>query len=433
MLPIHQSPVDRRRRPDSDRSGGQCNRIAAPLGLEAGRWETSSGMSFGDACVSVRRGAPRGSTHRRIPTSYREASIGAALRRRYPAALTPGRVRMTRPPLMSLLRPRLLLLALCVAAAAVLLATASGSAPAGAAHARPNIVLLMTDDQTVSDMESCPRRASCSAATGRPSANSFVSYPLCCPSRATFLTGQYAHNHGVLGNIPPRGGYERARAQGQHAPGLAAEGRLLHDPHRQVPQRLRPRRARRHPARLERLARRHRSQHLPDVGLHAQRERRRQDATARARARTLPPTRPTSCATRRSRRSARRAEQEAVLPVARVPRAARRGTGRESGTAGPTPPGAARPRHVREGEGARGSRVQRGRRAATSRRSSPRRSPRVAARASENATAAAGVAARGRRRGRGDRRPAADSGELDNTLIIFTSDNGFFTRRAPVP
>jgi arylsulfatase A-like enzyme len=37
--------------------------------------------------------------------------------------------------------------------------------------------------------------------------NSFVSYSLCCPSRATFLTGQYAHNHGVWGNAAPSGGY----------------------------------------------------------------------------------------------------------------------------------------------------------------------------------------------------------------------------------
>ena len=37
--------------------------------------------------------------------------------------------------------------------------------------------------------------------------NSFVSYPVCCPSRATFFSGQYAHNHSVLGLYPPTGGY----------------------------------------------------------------------------------------------------------------------------------------------------------------------------------------------------------------------------------
>ena len=35
----------------------------------------------------------------------------------------------------------------------------------------------------------------------------FDNFPLCCPSRSTLLTGQYAHNHHVLSNSPPDGGY----------------------------------------------------------------------------------------------------------------------------------------------------------------------------------------------------------------------------------
>ena len=46
--------------------------------------------------------------------------------------------------------------------------------------------------------------------------NSFVNFSLCCPSRATFLTGQYAHNHRVLEQRrrPPGGfaAFERLHA-----------------------------------------------------------------------------------------------------------------------------------------------------------------------------------------------------------------------------
>jgi N-acetylglucosamine-6-sulfatase len=72
---------------------------------------------------------------------------------------------------------------------------------------RPNVVMIMTDDQTVESMRVMPNVKTLLADRGVTFDNSFVSYSLCCPSRATYLTGQYAHNHGVWGNSAPNGGY----------------------------------------------------------------------------------------------------------------------------------------------------------------------------------------------------------------------------------
>jgi arylsulfatase A-like enzyme len=92
--------------------------------------------------------------------------------------------------------------------AAVAIALVAAALPAGAgAAAKPNVVLLMTDDQTVENMRVMPRTRHLLGGSGTTFANSFSSYPLCCPARATTLTGQYAHNHGVFGNLPPTGGY----------------------------------------------------------------------------------------------------------------------------------------------------------------------------------------------------------------------------------
>ena len=65
----------------------------------------------------------------------------------------------------------------------------------------------MTDDQTVESMRVMKNVKRLLVAQGTSFDNSFASFALCCPSRATFLTGQYAHNHGVLSNKPPYGGY----------------------------------------------------------------------------------------------------------------------------------------------------------------------------------------------------------------------------------
>jgi len=81
--------------------------------------------------------------------------------------------------------------------------------PSAAAADRPNVVVLMTDDQTVADLDAMPRTRAVLAGQGVSFDHSYVSYPVCCPSRATYLSGQYAHNHGVLGLYPPTGGYGR--------------------------------------------------------------------------------------------------------------------------------------------------------------------------------------------------------------------------------
>ena len=63
---------------------------------------------------------------------------------------------------------------------------------------RPNVVVIDTDDMNVTDLSVMRNTLAMLAAHGTSFRNSYVSYPLCCPSRATFLTGQYAHNHNVL-------------------------------------------------------------------------------------------------------------------------------------------------------------------------------------------------------------------------------------------
>jgi arylsulfatase A-like enzyme len=73
---------------------------------------------------------------------------------------------------------------------------------------QPNVIVVMTDDQdarSMAVMEGVQRKL---VAQGTTFTNFFATFPLCCPSRATFLTGQYAHNHHVLSNIPPDGGDE---------------------------------------------------------------------------------------------------------------------------------------------------------------------------------------------------------------------------------
>ena len=91
--------------------------------------------------------------------------------------------------------------AVAVALTAAALADGGETAHAGS-QAQPNIIVITTDDQPLSMMRGrfMPKTMKQIAGRGTTFTNHVVTTPLCCPSRASMLSGQYAHNHAVLTN-----------------------------------------------------------------------------------------------------------------------------------------------------------------------------------------------------------------------------------------
>lgn len=90
--------------------------------------------------------------------------------------------------------------------------SASSTLPGSASPAepaRPNVVLFLTDDLDVSLMPYMPNVTRLIRDQGAELTNFYVEQSSCCPSRASILSGRYAHNHGVIGNVWPEGGYDR--------------------------------------------------------------------------------------------------------------------------------------------------------------------------------------------------------------------------------
>ena len=67
---------------------------------------------------------------------------------------------------------------------------------------RPNILLIITDDQEKSSMRAMPKTLRLFKREGVDFNHGYVTTPLCCPARATMYSGLYAHNHGILTNNP---------------------------------------------------------------------------------------------------------------------------------------------------------------------------------------------------------------------------------------
>jgi arylsulfatase A-like enzyme len=75
-------------------------------------------------------------------------------------------------------------------------------AEAQGAPTPPNILVIVTDDQPLETLDVMPATQRLFVRGGRTYPNAFVTTPLCCPSRASILTGRYAHNHGILTQEP---------------------------------------------------------------------------------------------------------------------------------------------------------------------------------------------------------------------------------------
>lgn len=67
---------------------------------------------------------------------------------------------------------------------------------------RPNIVLILTDDQDVASLPVMRHLMANPGGSWVHFTNAFANTALCAPARSTLLTGQYAHHHGVLSNAP---------------------------------------------------------------------------------------------------------------------------------------------------------------------------------------------------------------------------------------
>ncbi|MDQ4143921.1 MAG: sulfatase [Actinomycetota bacterium] len=111
-------------------------------------------------------------------------------------------------------RSRIQRVLLPVLAGALTLSAASGIAgsrdSAAAQEApddRPNFIVIVTDDQRADTMWAMPRVRRKIAHRGIRFRQGYVSNSLCCPSRASILTGRYSHSTGVYTNSPPHGGF----------------------------------------------------------------------------------------------------------------------------------------------------------------------------------------------------------------------------------
>jgi N-acetylglucosamine-6-sulfatase len=112
---------------------------------------------------------------------------------------------------------RVVLLLASVALAMLLVSSAPPEPASAQALQRPNILFVFTDDLDASTFnKAMPKTKKLIAQEGVTFPNAYFSEPICCPSRASMLRGQYPHNTKVLRNYYPAGGFQKFWERGLH-------------------------------------------------------------------------------------------------------------------------------------------------------------------------------------------------------------------------
>ena len=102
-----------------------------------------------------------------------------------------------------------------IALLAVGCSSSSNSTGKTAQHpSKPNVLFILTDDLDLHEISHMPNLGSLLIDHGVTFSHYFVSVSLCCPSRSTTLRGQYSHNTGVETNGGSNGGFETAHRLG---------------------------------------------------------------------------------------------------------------------------------------------------------------------------------------------------------------------------
>ncbi len=65
------------------------------------------------------------------------------------------------------------------------------------------MLVVIADDMSYDNLMFMPKTTAFFKSHGTSFTKNYITYPLCCPPRPTFLAGQLAHNHGLSSVFSP--------------------------------------------------------------------------------------------------------------------------------------------------------------------------------------------------------------------------------------